>query len=108
MLPRRTAAAATTISRRRSSNPAWPSEAAWKRLNDAVGGNLIKVDFPLSILKTDPDSDAAKELAKNLKNPYFIGDTRGSQKPWDGSMRGRRSLACMRSRRVTPRTSPRL
>jgi len=35
------------------------------------------VDFPLSILKTDPDSDAAKELAKNLKNPYFIGDTPG-------------------------------
>ena len=29
------------------------------------------------ILKTDPDSDAAKELAKNLKNPYFIGDHPG-------------------------------
>ena len=49
------------------------------------------MDFPLSILNTDPDSAAAKELAKNLKNPYYIGDQPGlTQKLWDGSMRGRR------------------
>ena len=30
----------------RPSDPAWPSKAAWKRLNEAVGGNLIPVNFP--------------------------------------------------------------
>src|SRR6202030_3902544 len=49
----------------------------WKKLNDAVGGNLIPVDFPLSVLKSDPDGDAAKQLLKNLKNPYFLGDEPG-------------------------------
>ena len=77
ILPRRLWASATNFRRRRPADAAWPSPAAWKQLNDAVGGNLIKVDFPLSILKANPDSDAAKELAKNLKNPYFIGDTPG-------------------------------
>lgn len=55
----------------------WPSHSAWKRLDDAVGGNLIPVDFPLSIFKTDPDSAAAKQLSKNLKNPYYAGDQAG-------------------------------
>jgi len=77
ILPRRLWASAPNFRRRRPADAAWPSPAAWKQLNEAVGGNLIKVDFPLSILKTDPDSDAARELAKNLKNPYFIGDTPG-------------------------------
>ncbi len=76
MLPRRLWAV-TTFSRRRPSDPAWPSQAAWKPLNDAVGANLIKLDFPLSVLKTAPDSTAAKELERNLKNPYYIGDTPG-------------------------------
>ena len=25
------------------SHAAWPSEAAWKQLNDAVGGNLVSI-----------------------------------------------------------------
>ena len=77
ILPRRLWASATNFRRRRPADAAWPSPSAWKQLNEAVGGNLIKVDFPLSILKSDPDSDAAKELEKNLKNPYFIGETPG-------------------------------
>src|ERR1041385_4424883 len=67
----------TGLRRRRPSDANWPSQAAWKRLNDAVGGNLIPVNFPLSILKTDPASAAAKQIEKNLKNPYFIGDQPG-------------------------------
>jgi FAD/FMN-containing dehydrogenase len=38
---------------------------------------LIRVEFPLSILKTDPDSAAAKSVRANLKNPYYIGDQPG-------------------------------
>jgi FAD/FMN-containing dehydrogenase len=69
--------ASTTYGRRRPSDAAWPSEAVWKQLNDAAGGNLIRVESPLSILKTDPESDAAKRLLEDLKNPYYIGDQPG-------------------------------
>jgi FAD/FMN-containing dehydrogenase len=76
ILPRRLAAS-TTFTRRRRSDPDWPSDAAWKRLNEAVGGNLTRVDFPLSILQSAPDSAEAKQLEKDLKNPFFIGDQPG-------------------------------
>jgi hypothetical protein len=70
-------AASTDFRRRRPSDAAWPSPAAWKSLHDAVGGNLIPVDFPLSLLRTDPASAAAKRLSEDLRNPYFIGDQPG-------------------------------
>lgn len=76
ILPRRLLAS-TNFRRRRPSDAAWPSQAAWKQLNDAVGGNLIPVDFPLSVLKTDPDSAASKLLLENIRNPYFVGDQPG-------------------------------
>jgi FAD/FMN-containing dehydrogenase len=63
--------------RRRPADAAWPSHADWKRLDDAVGGNLISVDFPLSVLKSHPQSDAAQRLVKDLRNPYYIGDQAG-------------------------------
>jgi FAD/FMN-containing dehydrogenase len=67
----------TNFSRRRPSDATWPSQSAWKQLNEAVGGNLIPVNFPLSAFKTDPAGDAAKRLSENLKNPYYIGDQPG-------------------------------
>ena len=76
ILPRRLWAAATTnFSRRRPSDAAWPSPSAWKQLNEAVGGNLIPVNFPLSA--SDPAAAAATLSSKNLKNPYYIGDQPG-------------------------------
>ena len=69
--------ASINFRRRRPSDAAWPSQSAWKRLNDAVGGNLIPVDFPLSLFKTQPAGAAAKRLRESLKNPYFIGDQPG-------------------------------
>src|SRR5246127_4601357 len=81
MLPRRlladAAPAASGFRRRRPSDAAWPSQADWKRLNDAVGRNLIRVDSPISVLGTDADGAAAKEVAANLKNPYYIGEQPG-------------------------------
>src|SRR5579864_4110240 len=76
ILPRRLSAS-TNFRRRRPSDATWPSQSAWKRLDEAVGGNLIPVDFPLSLLKTDPAGAAAKLLSENLKNPYYIGDQPG-------------------------------
>jgi len=69
--------ASTNLSRRRPSDATWPSPSAWKQLNDAVGGNLIPVNFPLSTNKTDPTSAAAELLSENIRNPYYIGDQPG-------------------------------
>src|SRR5882757_2494741 len=72
ILPRRLFASANAR-RLRPSDAAWPSPSAWKQLNDAVGGNLIPVNFPLSA-----DGDAAKLLSGgDIKNPYYIGDQPG-------------------------------
>jgi FAD/FMN-containing dehydrogenase len=76
ILPRRLAAG-TQFRRRRPSDPGWPSKSAWKQLDEAVGGNLFPVKFPLSILETDPDSESASLLLQKLKNPYYIGDHPG-------------------------------
>lgn len=71
------AATGTRIQRARLSDAAWPSKAAWKRLSDEVGGNLIPVDFPLEVLKTAPDSPAARQLASEIRNPFYIADQPG-------------------------------
>lgn len=63
--------------RRRPSDAAWPSKAAWNELNDAVGGNLVSVEFPLSTCRTAPGGAACTSLFKNLKNPYYVGDQPG-------------------------------
>jgi len=63
--------------RRRPSDPDWPSQAAWKRLNDEVGGNLIPVEFPIEACIKDVDGSACKDLIANIKNPYFVGDQPG-------------------------------
>src|SRR5215469_7648342 len=79
MFPRslRAATAPAKFVRRRPSDVSWPSKSAWKQLNDAVGGNLVPVKFPLLILKSDPNGAAANELLGNLKNPYFIREHAG-------------------------------
>ena len=58
----------TRIRRARPSDAAWPSQAAWKRLNDEVGGNLLPVHFPFDVLKSAPNSATAERLLKELAN----------------------------------------
>jgi hypothetical protein len=69
--------ASTSFRRRRPSDANWPSQPAWKRLDEAVGGNLIPLNFPLSLSKTDPASLPAELLSENLRNPYYIGEQPG-------------------------------
>ncbi len=66
ILPRRLLASTSNFRRRRPSDATWPSQSAWKQLNEAVGGNLIPVDFPIT-----------KLLDENITNPYYIGDQPG-------------------------------
>jgi hypothetical protein len=73
----RGAFAGTAIRRVRPSDPGWPSKDAWKRLNDAVGGNLIPVEFPINACASSLQSAECKTLFTNLKNPYYIGDNPG-------------------------------
>ena len=73
--PLQVALAENAAARRvRPGDPSWPSEASWAKLNDAVGGRLIKVNSPLSACREVPDGAACGDLFKELKNPYFIGD----------------------------------
>src|SRR5579864_3515615 len=69
--------AKSPIHRVRPSDSAWPSKDAWKRLNDAVGGNLIAVASPINACLSSPQSADCQTLFTNLKNPYYIGDNPG-------------------------------
>jgi FAD/FMN-containing dehydrogenase len=65
------------IRRVRPSDPGWPSEEAWKRLNDSVGGRLIAVDAPFNACQLLPGGIDCRALFANLTNPYYIGDSVG-------------------------------
>ena len=76
VLPRRLVAS-PAIRRVRPSDPGWPSKDAWKRLNDAVDGNLLPVEFPINACLSSSQSADCKALFANVKNPYYIGDNPG-------------------------------
>ena len=59
----------------RPGYPLWPSPEKWKQLNKSVNGNLIKLESPLTSCKTSSGNAACQQLFKDLKNPYYIGDT---------------------------------
>jgi FAD/FMN-containing dehydrogenase len=65
------------VRRVRPSDPGWPSPASWRRLNDSVDGNLLRVDFPINACVSAPDGAACTALFSDLKNPYYIGDNPG-------------------------------
>jgi len=77
VFPRSLFANPAAITRVRPSDPAWPSQKSWKRLNDDVGGNLIPVESPLNACLSSPQSPDCAALWANLKNPYYIGDSPG-------------------------------
>ncbi|MBV9733305.1 MAG: FAD-binding protein, partial [Verrucomicrobia bacterium] len=65
-------------SRVRPSDPGWPDTAAWEKLNQAVGGRLIKVESPLAGYITATDDAARAKILKDLRNPFYIGDQPGA------------------------------
>ena len=73
------AAAAVTapFSRVRPGDPQWPSDEAWEELGRRLEGQLTKVASPLSACVGAPSSDAWAHVAKELKNPYYLGDEVG-------------------------------
>lgn len=75
LVPHASAATATRFRRYLPGDPAWPSAASWEKLNQAVGGRLAPVVSPLAACATAPDGSACAEVFKELKNPYYIGDS---------------------------------
>ncbi len=88
--------------RRRPGDADWPSPAAWEDLKAEVQGNLRRVDFPISLLQTDPDGTAAADLLDNLKNPYFVGDQPGLTQTsgWVDAWQSRPSVYAVEARTV--------
>jgi FAD binding domain/Berberine and berberine like len=68
------AQAAPGLSRVRPGQPGWPSAASWDGLDRDVGGRLIRLQSPLGVCQDQPSGAACREIFKELKNPYFIGD----------------------------------
>jgi FAD/FMN-containing dehydrogenase len=65
-------------SRVRPSDKNWPDSAAWEKLNQTVGGRLIKVEPPLAGYATAADDTARAKILKDLQNPFYIGDQPGA------------------------------
>jgi FAD/FMN-containing dehydrogenase len=63
------------VSRVRPGEPGWPSAPEWEGLRARVDGNLLALRSPLDVCRAAPDGEACGNLFKELKNPYFIGDS---------------------------------
>ncbi len=67
VLPASLRAASTSeiapIRRVRRSDPLWPSSADWERLNQEVGGRLIKVQSPFSACESALESAPCRDVA---------------------------------------------
>jgi hypothetical protein len=58
----------------RPSDPSWPSATRWAKLKDVVGGHLIQPQPLLAACGSAPTGTTCLEAAKELANPYYVGD----------------------------------
>ena len=70
--------ASSSVRRVRPSDPSWPTAETWEKLNQEVGGHLIRVESPLAACANGSDSTSCQEAIKSLQNPYYIGDQPGA------------------------------
>ena len=66
------------VTRVRPSDAAWPDAASWEKLNQMVGGRLLKVESPLAPCRNGADPGACEKVIKNLRNPFYVGDQPGA------------------------------
>lgn len=67
--------AGAAIRRFRPRDPEWPSSEEWDRLRQSVDGALIALEPAIETCRIAPEGAACQELFRELKNPYFIGDS---------------------------------
>jgi len=72
-----TNASASTFSRVRPGDAAWPSAASWAKLNESVGGNLIAAPTPFGACAPDPKDAPCVDAVANIQNPFYLGDQPG-------------------------------
>jgi hypothetical protein len=65
---------ATPFVRVRPGDAAWPSQARWNGLFNAVNGGLFRLDDPLASCRATPDGAACQSFFKEMRNPYFISE----------------------------------
>jgi FAD binding domain-containing protein len=70
--------ASSSARRVRPSDPLWPTEQSWNKLNQDVGGRLIRVESPLAACASGSDTTSCQEVIKSLQNPYYIGEEPGA------------------------------
>jgi FAD/FMN-containing dehydrogenase len=70
-------ASAGGFRRVRPGEPGWPRQADWDALNRAVGGQLVKPVSVYGACGTPGGQAACLAEAKNLKNPFYLGDQPG-------------------------------
>ncbi|HYL01882.1 MAG TPA: FAD-binding oxidoreductase [Steroidobacteraceae bacterium] len=64
----------TPLRRVRPSDPGWPSASAWRKLDEAVGGNLLAVQSLFAPCGKEPGGAACREVVANIRSPFYIGD----------------------------------
>jgi hypothetical protein len=94
--------ASSSARRAHPSDSSWPNAESWEKLGQEVGGNLVKVESPLAVCESAPDSASCQEVIKNLRNPYFIGDQAGGTQTSGWWTRGLRRPACTQLRSEGP------
>jgi Berberine and berberine like/FAD binding domain len=88
------AAATAPFSRVRPGDPQWPCDGVWEELGRRLEGQLIKVASPLSACVDAPSPDVWAHIARELKNPYYLGDEVGLTEKlgWVGAWTSRPSV----------------
>lgn len=62
------------IRRVRPSDAAWLSTGEWEKLNDVVGGKLIKVRALFAGCEDDRKGASCVEALENMRNPFWVAD----------------------------------
>ena len=65
---------AAPLQRVRPGDPAWPTAADWRKLDEAVGGTLLEVRALFSDCQSDGGSTGCRDALANIGNPFYIGD----------------------------------
>lgn len=67
---------AKKVARRRvrPSDAGWPGPEHWEKLNQAVGGNLIRPRALFATCVAEPNGTACADVMKNMRNPLYISD----------------------------------
>ncbi|HEY6457178.1 MAG TPA: FAD-binding oxidoreductase [Steroidobacteraceae bacterium] len=66
--------AAAPRRRVRPTDEAWPNNGSWRKLNEAVGGNLIAVQPLFATCAPASESTRCADVLEHLSNPFFLGD----------------------------------